>query len=982
MAGPQPSAGEAVDDVDSKALVGIGRKLKRKQQETVPDADDPRPRKRAENDDVDAPENNTTIVTAKYTVGWVCALPLEMAAARGMLDEVHPNLPEQDAADHNSYVLGQDLLRTFKSIRFGLMVGIGGGAPSKTHDIRLGDVVVSQPTDTSGAVIQYDRGKTVQEGEFQRTGSLIAPPQVLLAALSRLQADYRIVGSRIPQFLRELITKSPKRMKKKFGYQGASNDYLFHAGYHHVNKDSTCEHCDQSQTVERDARDDTDPVIHYGNIASGNQVIKNATTRDRLSNPELHELVSNTNTAITAQTQEQEARYENQLHLDCHRAFKTSTYEQFKNINRERVPGTCKWNVQKEVHELWCIFLSATMDGRADNITCVIDALDECCVEDRQKLICYLTDFHNQRTTSTRKTQLKFLATSRPYQDIESEFNDIPEPESIRLAGEDSNANISNEINLVIQDRVATAGRKHGMSQDVQNALQEKLSTMPHRTYLWLHLVMGEVDHNPKRHKRAFIKELDSLPTTVEDAYEKILGRLNHNRRQRQDTETLLHIVVGAHRPLTVSEMDVAFQLATDGANAQVHDDLDLSYGLLESQIRELCGLFVFINDSRIYLIHQTAKEFLVTINSLAYPADNLWKHSFHELRSDAVIGKVCVQYLCFNNIREDADTDPTQYPFFDYSATYWPVHSRKAMSTDEDLLERVLRLYDRQSQRVGQWRSISWTAESTYREMDRLSGMHLASFNGHDEVLRRQIAMNHTAVDVETPLYAASSHGHDKIVQMLLDKGAADNAQGGRYDTALQVASSQGYEKIVQILLNSSADTSVRRGVRYNSALQAASFQGHDKIVQMLLNKGADVNAQEGHHGTALRAASCGGHDKIAASSRGHDKTVQILINNGADVNAQGGLHNTSALQNASSKGHDKVVRILLDSGADVNTLDNVSASALWYAAEGGHARVLQMLLDSGADVNKYLGSHDRALRAAEDGGHDKIVQMLLDKR
>ncbi|KAK2728900.1 ankyrin repeat-containing protein [Colletotrichum kahawae] len=114
-----------------------------------------------------------------------------MAAAKGMLDQIHPNLPQQNPADHNSYILGQvqghnvviaclpagiygttpaatvakDLLRTFKSIRFGLMVGIGGGVPSRTHDIRLGDIVVSQPTGTNGGVVQYDRGKTVQEGE-------------------------------------------------------------------------------------------------------------------------------------------------------------------------------------------------------------------------------------------------------------------------------------------------------------------------------------------------------------------------------------------------------------------------------------------------------------------------------------------------------------------------------------------------------------------------------------------------------------------------------------------------------------------------------------------------------------------------------------------------------------------------------------------------------------------------------------------------
>ncbi|CAI0650516.1 unnamed protein product, partial [Colletotrichum noveboracense] len=254
-------------------------------------------------------ENGPTTTSDEYTVGWVCALPLEMAAAKGMLDQIHPDLPQQNPADHNNYILGEiqghnvviaclpagtygtttaatvakDLLRTFKSIRFGLLVGVGGGAPSRTHDIRLGDVVVSQPTGISGGAIQYDRGKTVQDGEFQRTGSLNSPPQVLLTALGRLQAEHMTEDSKIPQYLAELVQKSPKRMKKRFSYHGPSNDCLFQAEYEHIGQDPACDHCDQAHTVQWDARDDTEPLVHYGIIASGNQVIKHGKTRDRLA---------------------------------------------------------------------------------------------------------------------------------------------------------------------------------------------------------------------------------------------------------------------------------------------------------------------------------------------------------------------------------------------------------------------------------------------------------------------------------------------------------------------------------------------------------------------------------------------------------------------------------------------------------------------------------------------------------------------------
>jgi nucleoside phosphorylase len=149
----------------------------------------------------------------EYTVGWVCALPVELAAAQEMLDEEHEDL-EKDENDNNLYALGQigghnvvlaclpagqtgigsaaavatQLKATFKWIRFGLMVGIGGGVPGK-EDIRLGDVVISQPYQGHGGVIQYDFGKATPSG-FERTGFLNSPPQLLLSAVARTQANH------------------------------------------------------------------------------------------------------------------------------------------------------------------------------------------------------------------------------------------------------------------------------------------------------------------------------------------------------------------------------------------------------------------------------------------------------------------------------------------------------------------------------------------------------------------------------------------------------------------------------------------------------------------------------------------------------------------------------------------------------------------------------------------------------------------------
>jgi nucleoside phosphorylase len=238
-----------------------------------------------------------------YTVGWVCALPVELAAAQEMLDEEHQDL-ERDPAnnDENLYALGSinghnvvivclpagrignnpaavvatQLRATFKAIRFGLMVGIGGGVPSAEADVRLGDVVVSQPHQTFGGVVQYDSGKTTPSG-FARTGSLNSPPQILRSAVAKVRANELRGRSQLSTYVSKLehITK--------FQRAKAGPDVLFDATYDHESG-PTCDKCKADRQKSRQPRESQeDVVVHYGTIASGNQVIRSAAKREKLS---------------------------------------------------------------------------------------------------------------------------------------------------------------------------------------------------------------------------------------------------------------------------------------------------------------------------------------------------------------------------------------------------------------------------------------------------------------------------------------------------------------------------------------------------------------------------------------------------------------------------------------------------------------------------------------------------------------------------
>ncbi|KAH6883935.1 putative wd40 protein [Thelonectria olida] len=248
-----------------------------------------------------------------YTTGWIAALPIERAAATALLDDRHdaPEGFDQHQSDGNSYTWGRigdhniviaslpagvygttsaattasNLINSLPHIRIGLLVGIGGGIaqPNRGRDIRLGDIVVSQPDGTTGGVVQYDLGKAKLNHTWERKGSLDQPPPVLLNALANLQAEHEIESSKVPDLLQAMWKANPRMRdpKRNYTHQGSENDRLFKSGYDHVS-DNTCDKCDPSQEVERDQRDTTDPEIHYGVIASGNTLIKDAAARDSI----------------------------------------------------------------------------------------------------------------------------------------------------------------------------------------------------------------------------------------------------------------------------------------------------------------------------------------------------------------------------------------------------------------------------------------------------------------------------------------------------------------------------------------------------------------------------------------------------------------------------------------------------------------------------------------------------------------------------
>jgi len=249
----------------------------------------------------------------EYTIGWICALPTEHIAACLFLDEEYGQPDHIARGDNNAYVLGvmaghkvviavlphgeygtttaatvaTDMVRSFPNVKVGLMVGVGGGAPTTSNDIRLGDVVVSSPKDGKGGVYQYDYGKNIQGHDYQPTRHLNQPPPVVLTAMALLVSEYRRKGNHIDTTVDAILEKNP-RLKEE--YSRPEVDILYASEFKHPyehDKQDCKGSCDTNSLniVSRLPRKQHEDIsaVHLGTIASGNSLMKNALTRNALA---------------------------------------------------------------------------------------------------------------------------------------------------------------------------------------------------------------------------------------------------------------------------------------------------------------------------------------------------------------------------------------------------------------------------------------------------------------------------------------------------------------------------------------------------------------------------------------------------------------------------------------------------------------------------------------------------------------------------
>ncbi|KAI0972316.1 hypothetical protein F4678DRAFT_57683 [Xylaria arbuscula] len=596
---------------------------------------------------------------------------------------------------------------------------------------------------------------------------------------------------------------------------------------------------------------------------------------------------------------------------------------------------------------LWDILLTIADDKNAGEIIIIIDALDECEESERSDFAKALCKFYGNGTSTSF---LKILLTSRPYVRIKRDFqileNRLP---TIHLSGEDQVEvdKISKEIDIFIKHKANELSAILQLEPEEREILQNELTQVPNRTYLWVSLIfdaMSSVIGITKASLRANIRK---IPKTVEAIYEKIL----RNSSDQDKARVLLHIVVAAERPLSLEEMSLALAIRKSHRS---YADLELEpVSRFRDTVRELCGLFVIIENSKIYLLHQTAREFLVQREATYAVSDpdvnDWWRFSLRPVESHRILAEICVWHLSFeefelyplnenNDVRKYTDA----YTFLDYSAKHWATHYRQALIND-DVPEQnlMLHLIDPRSKCCMTWFKI-YEDEHKYVEAPRQF----------------------------TALILASNLGFVRVAEMLLEKGADIEAKDKYYRTALSYASNQGFEDTVKLLLERKADPNSLDANGHTPLHYAAKYR-HEGVVKLLLEIGkADPNLPDAGGSTPLHYAA----------GRGHAAIVQLLHDKGASLESKHTRDGSTPLMAAAMWGRTAVVQLLLDLGADLNSTNTHGRMSLSYAALHRQETVVKLLLkQNGIDLHckNILGQNPLLLAASRR--HKTIVKPFL---
>jgi ankyrin repeat protein len=687
------------------------------------------------------------------------------------------------------------------------------------------------------------------------------------------------------------------------------------------------------------------------------------------------------------------------------------------------------------------LFRSAVASLESRDLTCFVDALDECDEQQVQDMVMFFEEVAEHCLENDVRFRVCFSSRHYPYIDIKTGIR-------LTLEGQEGHdEDLKHYIikNLRIQDAV--------LVDELKQMMLEKAAGV----FLWVALVVNILNKENRRGRLALRRRLQEVPNELSELFRDILTR---DQEHMEDLLLSLLWILLSTRPLTPGEYYHALW-----CGLLLEDLADTEMPAINSSDANDCFTKCIISSSKglaettkgrkptVQFIHESVRDFLIKDKGLS----KLWPEfgTDWEIQGHERLKSCCSAYLFREAIGNAIDNPQIpealgmensllkEFPFLEYAYKYVLVHADTAaykIAQQQFLSEFP----------VSDWvRIFNAFEKHNIRKYDQEADiLYILADRGHPELIRTRLK---THPDIAKgggryghPVLAAMAKGNKGSVVTLLSLSSSvrhdfdvttdltckiNSVELG--STPFYWAARNGHPDICAALLLQSPQVRVvevgellrwrdRKFVKLvlervehiateardvSILLQIASARDYLEVTRLLLDMGGDVTAvarnfldapslnevSENDHTATVKMLLDKGADSTVtdphgntllheASKKGYTETVKLLLDRGSDFMAKTNRKHT-CLHLASENGHTETVELLLDRGSDVMTTTSGKYTCLHLATENGHTETVELLLDRGADVMATTTDKDTCLHLVSENGHTETVKLLLDR-
>ncbi|KAJ5635238.1 ankyrin 2-3/unc44 [Penicillium longicatenatum] len=560
-------------------------------------------------------------------------------------------------------------------------------------------------------------------------------------------------------------------------------------------------------------------------------------------------------------------------------------------------------------------------------VYCVTDALDEM-DQGNDDFLHALVNFSQWRPAS-----VKVLITSRPVVTVENPLRKFSIP-SIRL----EERLVDVDISAYVQYRL----RSSPILPEYRELIEKAIPGRANGLFLYAKLSM-DAFLEPGADAR---NVLDALPADLSVMYDDLLREHAKRSNITEDLQLLvLQFVIYATRPLRLLQI-------AEMVNTVYVQSEDQSLKTTKDLVRATCGpLLEILPDETVSVIHHSFTEFL---KGFTHPVDSSF--SYPVLRSGLTNQRLAITCLDYLKAIDRYDNNPyylqretikeikVRYPFLEYAAGSWDVHTRRAVLAGVDM--------------------------SLYYEA-------LDNFFAKDHILESLLSFTHGNVERGiSPLHIAASSGLAQYSAHLFQKGDAGvEAKTLSGKTPIWLAVESNHAETVRVLLEFGADPDgeVINGLK---PLHKAAERNNAEVVKILLAAGVNPLTPKTketpnpvRRGRRISPPTVGDTPFMYACKRGHVETIAEFLPYLDSIETF-----KQALSWAAESGHAALVDLILrHSGVDVNERIG-DGTAIFKACKSGDYKTIEVLLQAGADPDKYSSNSGKALANVGFPGRSSI--------